>query len=255
MNELDIAKKAAKEAGNLAKEAFHSKKDIQQKGAFDLITDTDIKCEELIKKIIMEAFPDDEILAEESGTSGKSDRLWVIDPIDGTVNFAYGLPNFGISIAFIKNDKPQAGAIYFPIYDELYVAEKGKGAFLNGKPIHVSSRDSLAEAMLIHDSSFSKKSSETQMLPNFMKLAPASMMVRMTGCATRSAVHIASGQCDTWVIYSAKPWDIAAGGLILEEAGGKLTDHKGNPWTFRHGSIAGSNGKVHDLLLELLKEQ
>ncbi|MBD3313175.1 inositol monophosphatase [Candidatus Woesearchaeota archaeon] len=247
----------AKEAGQMAKEKFGSVKEYKRKEEkTQLVSEVDFAAENIIKSRILEKFPDHAILAEESADSGEADKdseyLWIIDPIDGTRNFLHGHPSFGVSIALAKDKEVILGVVHFPIYDWVYVAEKGKGAEKNGEAITVSDRtpDSEEDMMGNFGCNFSREKDEQ--IEVFSKLIDIVKKVRIEGSATFGFCLVAEGVYDCYIQRFIKPWDYAASALIIEEAGGKVTDYEGKAWGIdMGGKIISSNGKFHDKLIEI----
>jgi myo-inositol-1(or 4)-monophosphatase len=247
----DLAITAAKEAGKILIESFGKIKRVDTKGVRDLVSNVDIASEKKIIEIIKTQYPDHGILCEESvGHETGSDYKWIIDPLDGTHNYIYGITTYGISIALEYKGELILGLVYIPPSDEMYLAEKGKGAYLNGERIHVSDRN-LEEAMVIFDSTL--HTDRADRIKFLDVLVDKAFGLRISGSAARNLTYIASGCADLIVEYGDKPWDFAAGGLLLEEAGGKLTTLDGEKWSpYIQGYLA-SNNKFHDQILKLIK--
>ncbi len=242
----DTAITAAKRAAGILMDRFGNVRQITSKNETykDYVTDVDLQAEEEIITTIRDRFPDHSILSEERGDLPKdSEYKWIIDPLDGTHNYAHNLPMFGVSIALEHAETVILGVISLPHFDEIYVAERGKGAFRNGSKIHVSDVD-LSEALMIYDTKL--RVNRDPMINSLSKLVHEVFVIRMFGAATWDMCLIAKGQADLSVDFTCKPWDIAAGALIVEEAGGKVTDLQGNIWNpYSNGFIA-SNGKIHE---------
>ncbi|MBC8185070.1 inositol monophosphatase [candidate division KSB1 bacterium] len=253
MTPKKVAIDAAKNAGKLIKNSLGtlSSENIQNKDVFDFVTNVDKESEQLIIDSIRKHFPDHEILAEESGKTGRKQVYrWIIDPLDGTTNFIHSYPNSAVSIALEENGTLILGVIYDPFRDELFYAEKGKGAFLNDRPIHVSKRSNLNQCLIATGFPFRNKdflSLYWQVLSEiFLKVSG----IRRTGSAALDLAHIACGRFDGFWELKLSPWDVAAGSVIIQEAGGKITDFAGennHVWT---GNVIASNNLVHDFLLE-----
>ena len=245
----DLAVAAAKEAGKILVENFGKIERVDIKGVRDLVSNVDIASENRIIELIQAQYPDHNILCEESeGEVTDSEYKWIIDPLDGTHNYIYGIETYGISIALERGGELILGVIYMPYSDELYCAEKGKGAYFNGEPIHVSER-TMENAMVIFDSTLHPDAERT----NFLSvLVDETFGLRISGSAVWNLTRVAMGIADLIVEYGDKPWDFAAGGLMVEEAGGKLTTLDGDKWSpYIQGYLA-SNGKLHDEVLQLL---
>lgn len=249
----DLAIAAAKEAGNILVDNFGRIERVDTKGVRELVSNVDIAAENKIIEVIKAKYPDHGILCEESEEEvTDSDYKWIIDPLDGTHNFIYGIRIFGISIALEYKGEIVLGVVNMPYDDELYLAEKGKGAYLNGKPICVSERP-MEEALVIFDSTLDESHGEKADKTGFLSVLVDEVFgLRMTGSAAKNLTLIASGRADMVIEYSDKPWDFAAGGLLIEEAGGKMTTLHGDTWSPYIQGYVGSNGKFHDEIVELL---
>jgi len=247
----ELAIKAAKEAGKILKYYFGRTVQVRTKGERSLVTDIDLKAEEKIVNLIKRDYPEDNILSEETKyQTFDSDFRWIIDPLDGTHNYIRGMENFGTSIALAYRDKVILGVIYLPMSDELYFAEKGKGAFLNQKRITVSRKD-LDQATMVYDSTI--RLNKGPMLKYLDRLVDEVFNIRMFGSTVRSLTYVAEGKADLEIEYNDKPWDFAAGLLLVEEAGGKATDLKGKRWTLNSKGYIASNGRIHSKVLKIIK--
>lgn len=224
LQESSVAKKACVEAGRLIYSYYETSFEISRKGRINLVTEVDEKAQELICDIIKASFPEDALLAEESELSntGKAARRWIIDPIDGTTNFAHGYPCFCISIAFEKEGQTLSGVIYNPLTQDFFVAEKGKGAFCNERKLEVSQTQQLQEALLVTGFPYDLYDPETDNLPYFSKLLYKARAIRRDGSAALDLAYVAAGRFDGFWEFALKPWDVAAGLLLVEEAGGKI---------------------------------
>jgi myo-inositol-1(or 4)-monophosphatase len=247
----NIAVFAAKKAGRLLLAHFEKKVVVKTKGDRDYATEIDLKSEKMITDFIKSEFPHDNILAEEN-KYGVSDSpyKWIIDPIDGTHNYMYGIRDFGISIALAYKEKIVVGVIYMPIGDEMYVAVRGNGAYLNSKKIHVSKRP-IRQATMVHDSSI--RAFKKNMIKNLSVLSEKVFNLRMYGCSVRGLTYLAQGKVDVVVEYEEKIWDCAAGLLLAHEAGGKITDFQGKQWDIKTSSYIASNPVIHKEILNVLK--
>jgi|SRR3989344_1886387 len=246
---IDMAKDAAK----IAMKTFGKVHEYRSKESKEqLVSQVDIDSENLIKSRIFERFPDHAILAEESGKNEKdSEYLWIIDPIDGTRNYLHGHPTFGISIALAKNKKVVLGVVYFPVYDWMFTAVKGNGAELNGRKIKVSDRTTDNDTLGCYGCDFHRQKDEQMaVLSRYVDLI---RKVRIEGAATFGFCLVANGTYDAYIQRFLKPWDYAASCLIIEEAGGKVTDYKGTPWTIEMENLIASNGRFHDKLLKVVR--
>ena len=250
-----VAEKAAKEAGKLLNENFYKAKGMSAKSKGDIVIDIDVAAEKIILDAIKSNFPDHDILSEEAGGIGNSTSkyTWVVDPIDGTMNYYHGMSPYRIGIGLLEDKKPILNVLYNPTKDELYVASKGGGAFLNGQKISVSDRGDLKDCVVMFHLS-SKKDPRTRTMNVLEKICETAMQVRMLGSTLASVSYIASGRFDVFFSVQQKAWDILPGALLIKEAGGKVTDIKGNEITPESTSVVVSNGgKVHEQILKLLE--
>jgi myo-inositol-1(or 4)-monophosphatase len=220
----------------------------------DLVTEADHASEKAIFKVIQQNHPDHFILSEETGSMPTQSNIkWIIDPIDGTINFANGIPICCVSIGVEENGEMIMGAVYNPFMNELFFAEKGKGAFLNDQPIKVSTKNDLLTSCLVTGFPYQYLDSENGPLQIFEKLIRKSIPVRRLGSAALDLCWTAAGRFDGFYEHKLQAWDSAAGFLIVQEAGGKVTDLKGNKYNPYQPGIIASNGQIHDQLLNLLK--
>lgn len=250
--EIKVAIRAAKEAGKIAMKCF-GRISPRIKSDKSLVTEADVEAERKIRSILEKSFPNYSILGEEFGKKEKtSDYLWVIDPIDGTTNFSMNIPLFCISIALTYKLEPTLAVIYIPFTKELFYAIKGKGAYLNGKKIMVSNRTDIRKSFLIFCHGYDKESVR-KVINFFSKVKMINEKLRQLGSAGIEFSFVASGKADAFFVPGLKPWDLAAGSLIVEEAGGKVTDLDGNRFNLYTKDILASNGKIHEKLLKLIK--
>ncbi len=253
--ETEIAVKAAEEAGKILMGHFGRKMKIRNKGSGirDLVTQVDIESNRKIMSILKKAFPDYGILSEEiPEEKGKCDCRWIIDPLDGTHNFIYDLPLFGVSIALERKGKIVLGVINLPYYRQMYTAEKGRGSFLNGKGIRVSKRG-IREAMVTFGTG--KREPDRRKAVGIMKGLLAEVSdIRMLGSAVVHYAYLATGKLEVYIDMMNKPWDNAAGFLIVEEAGGKVTDFSGKPWDVNTIPFVVSNNRTHEEILRIINQ-
>ncbi|NLY11095.1 MAG: inositol monophosphatase [Firmicutes bacterium] len=249
---LEVAKDIAYGAGRILREKINDRFSIEHKGDIDLVTDADQASEELIVKAIENYFPNHAILAEEEGKLGKSesDFLWVIDPLDGTTNFAHRFPYFAVSIAILEKGERVIGVVYNPMSDEMYAAERGCGAWLNDERISVSKIDNLKQSLLATGFSYNIATQANDNVDNYRAFVKATQGVLRLGSASLDLCQVACGRLDGFWEFSLKSWDIAAASLILEEAGGKVTDLKGGVFDPFKGEIIGSNRLLHDQMIK-----
>ena len=220
----------------------------------DLVTEADHASEKAIFKVIQQNHPDHFILSEETGSMPTQSNIkWIIDPIDGTINFANGIPICCVSIGVEENGEMMMGAVYNPFMNELFFAEKGKGAFLNDQPIKVSNKNNLLTSCLVTGFPYQYLDTENGPLQIFEKLIRKSIPVRRLGSAALDLCWTASGRFDGFYEHKLQAWDSAAGYLIVQEAGGMVTDLKGEKYNPYQPGIIASNGQIHDQLLNLLK--
>lgn len=242
----------AREAGALIIELAAGRPEVRHKGPIDIVTSADLRSEELIREKISSLFPDHGILAEEGGGIEDSDILWVIDPIDGTTNYAHGFPVFAVSIGIMLNGEPVAGVVYDPNLKEMFSAVKGRGATLNGRPIAVSSVDDLDSALLATGFPYSLREAPEPILADFSRILLKCQGVRRAGAATIDLCNLACGRIDAFWERGLKPWDTAAAGLIVTESGGTLSKYDDSDFDHFFPQMAASNGLLHKKLLKLL---
>jgi myo-inositol-1(or 4)-monophosphatase len=247
-----VAFKAAREAGAVLKQRVGHIKSLNYKGAFDIVTDVDKESERLVIATIREKFPDHQILGEESGAHiSNSLKRWIIDPLDGTTNFAHGYPFFSVSIGFEDSGEMAFGVVYNPISDELFWAQKGKGAYLNDAKISVSSTDTVNTSLLCTGFPADSKTAQFANTKEFAKLTDLSHGVRRDGSAALDLSFVACGRLDGFWELKLAPWDMAAGTLLVQEAGGKITNVSGGPFDLNGKHVVATNGKIH---VELVRE-
>ena len=247
--------KAIEEGANELKRYFNGTFTISSKATInDLVTEADHASEKAIFKVIQQNHPDHFILSEETGSMPTQSNIkWIIDPIDGTINFANGIPICCVSIGVEENGEMMMGAVYNPFMNELFFAEKGKGAFLNDQPIKVSSKNDLLTSCLVTGFPYQYLDTENGPLQIFEKLIRKSIPVRRLGSAALDLCWTAAGRFDGFYEHKLQAWDSAAGFLIVQEAGGTVTDLKGEKYNPYQPGIIASNGQIHDQLLNLLK--
>ncbi|MCO5237749.1 MAG: inositol monophosphatase [Chitinophagaceae bacterium] len=241
---------AVTSAGAIMKESFQGSFKISNKeGINNLVTEVDHASEKAIIEIIKNSYPDHFILSEEAGEIVMdSDYKWIVDPIDGTVNFANGIPICCVSIAVERKGTIILGAVFNPFFDELFVAEKGKGAFLNNKPLQVSEKAELDSACLVTGFPYQLLDEPNGPLVIFEKLIRKGIPLRRLGSAAIDLCWVAAGRFDGFYEHKLEAWDSAAGFLIVEEAGGKITDFSGNYYSPYQPSLLATNGKIHEEL-------
>lgn len=235
---------AAQKAGDLLREGFGSVFSISSKSTIhDLVTEYDVRSESIIIEIIRENFPQHQILTEETGHhSSESEITWIIDPLDGTVNFAHGIPIFCVSIAVKQGDDILCGVIYSPMTEELFIAEKDHGGTINGKPCKVTEQSSLPNAFLVTGFPYSVKENPGNCIEHFSHIVGMGIPIRRLGSAALDLAYVAAGRFDGFWEVSLQPWDMAAGALLVQEAGGIIMDYSGNAidYTTQSSIIAGN---------------
>jgi len=244
---------AAYAGAGVLRDRFGNISQIEKKGAFNLLTEADTESEKKIITIIREAFPDHAILAEESGaTEGHAEYRWLIDPLDGTTNFAHQLPIFAISIALAKDAEIVLGLVLNPMDGELFSAIAGRGAELNGSPIQVSSTEPVCESLLVTGFPYNFDEVEEPLMRRFTVCQSASQGVRRLGSAALDLCYVACGRFDGFWEQNLSPWDMAAGAVIATEAGAVITNFSNMSFTVNQKEILATNGKIHREMLSLL---
>ncbi|MEI8032044.1 MAG: inositol monophosphatase family protein [Chlorobiaceae bacterium] len=252
--ELQTAARAAKAAGAiiLAKSGELTRSEIRAKESKDFVTEVDEACERAIRSIITQSFPEDGMLGEE-GTliKGSSGRTWIVDPLDGTLNFIHSFPVFSVSIGLKEGESNiLAGVVYQPLLQELFTAERGKGAFLNGRKISVSHRSDHEEFLIATGMPFKEYDYLEAYFGMLREVIRHSAGIRRAGSAAIDLAYTACGRFDGFWEYKLNPWDFSAGVLLVREAGGRVTDFTGDENVFNNGSILAGNPTAHPLLLE-----
>lgn len=250
---LSFAQQLARDAGQILLERFGRSIHVQHKGAIDLVTEADLAAEKLIVERIKSFHPRHSILAEESGATAGADEeyRWIIDPLDGTTNYAHGYPCFCTSIALEHRGEIIVGVIYDPTRDELFAAERGRGATLNNRPLRVSAVSKLSEALLCTGFPYDvrDRGDFARHFRNFIMHAQA---VRRDGSAALDLAYVASGRFDGFWEEGLRPWDVAAGVLLIEEAGGQVSDYDGNKFSIYKPPLVVSNALLHDDMRRVL---
>ncbi len=250
---LSVAMEAAQAAGRIQKEHANRISRIDYKGDINPVTEVDLLCEKEIISRIRAQFPDHEILAEESGQSRERNTWrWVIDPLDGTVNYAHGFPCYCVSIALEQAGQVELGVIYNPNLDELFVAERGKGATLNGESIKVSTVDTLLRSLLVTGFAYNVAETEHNNLDHFGNFAMECQAVRRPGSAAMDLAYVACGRFDGFWELNLHPWDYGAGWLLVTEAGGKITRFDDQPFSMGDREILATNSLVHQQMVDVL---
>jgi myo-inositol-1(or 4)-monophosphatase len=260
---LNYIQQLARQAGEILRDGYVSRPGINPpnqvgfKGEIDLVTEVDRRTEAFLLDKIHTAFPDHRIIAEESGGSpGREGCSWYVDPIDGTVNFAHGIPIFCVSIAFAEDGQVRIGVVYDPMRDECFSAEKDKGAWLNGEPIRVSQIKELGRSLLTTGFPYDIRTNPENNLDNYARFSLRSQAVRRLGAAALDLCYVAAGRFDGYWETSLEAWDLAAGLLIASEAGALVTDVRGEPVSMaKNLSVLAANPAVHSQMLTVLNDK
>jgi myo-inositol-1(or 4)-monophosphatase len=230
---------------------------VEKKGAIDLVTQVDRQVETMFRSLIAERFPAHAVLAEEFEARGDRQRdaeyTWVFDPVDGTTNYAHGLPLFCCAASLERGGRPIVAAIYDPSRRELFTAEKGAGAWLNGTPMRVSGADTLIDSLLCTGFPYSVHASADFLLGLFGDFIKTARAVRRLGSAAIDMAYVAAGRLDGFWEARLNPWDLSAGALLIEEAGGTVTTLDGAPFDSRLGEVVASNGRIHEAMLDVIR--
>jgi myo-inositol-1(or 4)-monophosphatase len=243
----------ALDAGRILKRRFRTTLAVTMKGPTDIVTAADVEVQTLVARRLRRAFPAHGILAEENlDTTAGTDWRWVVDPLDGTKNFARGIPNFCISIAAERGGRVAMGVVHDPIHDELFVAVRGCGAWCNGRPIRISEASDIAEAFLGTGLPNRVRRFAGPVARTFGRFAARCLGVRDRGAGALDLCYVACGRFDGYWEVDQSPWDVAAGGLVVEEAGGRMSNFRGGPFDSFEGETVASNGKIHDQILKVL---
>lgn len=249
--ELNVAKEIAYEAGQLLKQLIKQPIAIKHKGPVDLVTEADLKAEQFIVSALKKRFPNDEILTEEAGGKRQAERLWIIDPLDGTTNFAHKFPLYAVSLGLMVAGEVKVGVVYEPNLSEMFWAKAGEGAFLNYQPISVSQISNLNNSLLATGFPYFLRERPEEVLGYFKAFSLKSQGVRRAGAATMDLCFVACGRCDGFWELGLKPWDTAAASLILKEAGGVITKLDGTPFDLFYPEVLASNGLLHQEMLKI----
>lgn len=254
-DELNVAKQAAAAGGEVIARYFRQGVEIRSKGRSDLVTDADVESEKAIVEAIRQSFPDHQFLGEEThhGDSG-AEHLWIIDPLDGTTNFAHGIPHFAISVAYYRAGKPQVGVVFNPFRDEWFTAAAGQGAFADGERVGVSQSQSLSEVLVGVGFYYDRGAMMQSTLAAIGKLFGEHIHgIRRMGTASLDLCQVGCGLFGAFFEYELSPWDFAAGRLFVEEAGGRVTTARGEQLPLAKTSVLASNGYLHQSVLGIVQ--
>ncbi|MBI4760509.1 MAG: inositol monophosphatase family protein [Chloroflexota bacterium] len=244
----------ARRAGEILREGYNKDHKVDYKGVIDLVTEVDHQSEAFLLGEVRRDFSSHHIFSEESGViEGSNDHIWYIDPLDGTVNYAHHVPIFSVSIAYASHGTVSLGAVYDPLRGEMFLAERGKGAWLNGRPLRVSAVTELQKSLLVTGFPYDAWNTEQDNFANFVKFAKMTQGVRRLGSAALDLCYVAAGRFDGFWELALKPWDVAAGGLICEEAGGRVTNVRGEAdYISPPQSVVAATPGIHARMLDVL---
>ena len=254
---LSYVENVARQAGAILRAGYDKKHQVGYKGVIDLVTEVDHQSEKFLLGEVQKDFPDHHIFSEESGIiQGNDEHVWYIDPLDGTVNYAHHIPIFCISIAYAAHSDLTLGAVYDPMRDEMFLAERRKGSYLNGRALHVSSVTELQRSLLVTGFPYNAWDTPQDNFANFVKFGKLTQGVRRLGSAALDLCYVAAGRFDGFWEMSLHPWDVAAGGLICEEAGAYVTNVNGEPdYISQPQSVIAATPGIHTHILEKLNTE
>jgi myo-inositol-1(or 4)-monophosphatase len=251
---LEVAAEAARQAGVTLKSHFREKTQVKYKGRANIVTDIDLRSEEILKSFLLAEYPEHSILSEESqAITGNSSYKWILDPLDGTNNYSFGIPFFSIVIALTDGEDVLLGIVYDPLRDEMFSAQRHKGATLNNSPIHVTRKKTVRESLIGLDLGYVDEKGQKS-LEFITSLWPEMYAYRIMGSAALGMAYAACGRLDLYFHLLIYPWELACGQLLVTEAGGVATDLEGKPLKVGQSSVIASNKAVHADFLRILKE-
>ncbi len=255
MSEIETAIHAARKAGMVLREGFSRPHKISFKGVIDIVTEMDRESERLVCEILKRDFPSYGIQGEEGArVQGTEEALWIIDPLDGTTNYSKGYPLFGVSIALKFHGQITLGVVYNPLLDEIFVAEKGCGATMNGNPIQVTQTSNLGKSVLASGFPYDAWTSSADNGTEFHRFIKRTISMRSDGSAALDLCHVAMGRLDGYWELDLAPWDMAAGVLMVEEAGGQVSTVRGNPFVPFPRDVLATNGRIHQEMVSIFTE-
>ncbi len=254
---LSYVENLARQAGAILRAGYDTEHQVGYKGVIDLVTEVDHQSEKFLLGEVQKDFPDHHIFSEETGViQGNDEHIWYIDPLDGTVNYAHHIPIFCVSIAYASHGTLSLGVVYDPMRDEMFLAERGKGATLNGRPLHVSSATELQRSLLVTGFPYTAWNTPQDNFANFVKFGKLTQGVRRLGSAALDLSYVAAGRFDGYWEMSLNAWDVAAGALICEEAGARVTNVRGEPdYISPPQSVVASTPGIHARMLEELNKE
>lgn len=255
---LATAIEAVLRAGDIQMAHFGRAMRVDKKGVIDLVTEVDLEVERGFRAMIAERFPDHVVLGEEFEEKGDREAcapyVWLFDPVDGTTNYAHGLPIFCSSLALEIDGELAVGAVYDPTRPELFTAQRGAGARLNGEPLHVSTPDALIDSLLVTGFPYTVQTDPAELVALFGEFLTRARAVRRLGSAALDLCYVAAGRFEGFWEQKLQPWDVAAGALIVSEARGTVTTADGGPFHPRSGSVLASNGRIHDAMVKTIAD-
>lgn len=252
---LEFAVHLAFESGRIQKKYFEKKLSIGYKGEINLVTNVDLECENRIIELVRLNFPDDEVISEEkTNLFEKGKNRWIVDPLDGTTNYAHGYPFFCTSIGYEEGGRITLGLVYNPITEELFWARQGEGAYFNGNPLKVSTTNVLKQALLVTGFPYDVATNPNNNLNHWAAFIMRAQALRRDGSAGLNLSYVAAGRFDGFWELKLSPWDMAAGVLIVREAGGTVTSLSGDEFNLYGGGIVASNGRIHQEMLGVIRE-
>ncbi len=253
---LETAVHAARQAGKVISRYTRDGFRVENKSTIDLVTEADHAAEQCVIDVILASYPDHAFLAEERGRIGRSQSpyVWIIDPLDGTTNFAHGFPTYCVSIGLEHNEQCVLGVVYDPTRDELFSATRGGGAWVNDHPIHVSQTAQLDQALLVTGFAYNIRETPNNNLDHFARFALRTQGLRRTGSAALDLCYVAAGRFDGFWEVKLNAWDMAAGVVILREAGGQVTNFSGRSHSLYGQELVASNGHLHDSMISVIQE-
>ena len=255
INRYSFAKDLVRKAGAILLEGYENTGEILKKGEIDLVTEYDLRSERQVVAEIQRVFPEDSIITEEGGEYQRGSGYWVLDPLDGTVNFAHGVPVFCVSLAYLENGRPILGVILDPLRDELFHAQLDQGAWLGDRRLKVSKATSLNQSLLVTGFAYDIRTRSDNNLDHFANLALRTQGVRRLGSAALDLAYVAAGRFDGYWEMMSYTWDLTAGALMVNEAGGAVSRADGNPFEYRKAtSVVATNGNIHNELLDALAD-
>ena len=249
---VSVAEQAARAAGRVIQEGSRRRLSVRHKGTVDLVTEIDLAAEDAIQEVLARETPGVPVLAEEGGGAWGATTRWIVDPLDGTTNFVHGFPSYGVSVALQTDGAITAGCVYDPLRDEAYTAALGLGAWCNGERLRVSEIDRLDDALVITGFPYDRRERAWEYLRYVAAFLERTHGVRRAGAASLDFAHIAAGRAEGYWEFGLKPWDVAAGTLLVAEAGGLVSDMARGPLDLEHPRLLASNGRIHEEMRTLL---